>query len=400
MRFLYVAELGSPWSSARQRMTALRELGHTVHAFDIWPYHTYNNRWVRAATQRMAWGPPLCAFNRDVLAYARACEYDWAWVDKGIWMYPETVAVLRERGRLAVHFTPDPALVYHRTRNFVRAIPQYDVCVTSKRYETEEYRAAGARRLIFQMQGFDHHVFQPHPLTHEERSRLSCDVIFVGHSEPHYAECVLAAARETPNVAVWGDWKRAAAADPAIRALHRGPGIFMENYSKALGAAKIALGLLSRLAPDRHTTRTFEIPASGGFLLAERTEEHQELFEDGKEAVFFDGLDELREKIRYYLAHESQRKGIAAAGRERCISGKYRYKDRLEKLIELIQSPPVTDSYHEKFRTGLPPPRVERSRFSGVSGWVDSLAASFGPCTTVAGGRNAIEPAVAEPPTS
>ena len=52
---------------------------------------------------------------------------------------------------------------------------------------------------------------------------------------------------------------------------------------------------------DRHTTRSFEIPAIGGLLCAERTDEHRESFEEGMEAVFWNDAKECVDQCRRLL---------------------------------------------------------------------------------------------------
>ena len=52
---------------------------------------------------------------------------------------------------------------------------------------------------------------------------------------------------------------------------------------------------------DLHTSRTFEIPACGGFMLSERSKEHSDFFEENKEAIFFDSAEELFNKINIFI---------------------------------------------------------------------------------------------------
>ena len=111
-----------------------------------------------------------------------------------------------------------------------------------------------------------------------------------------------------------------------------------DEYPVALSAAKICLGLLSKRFPETLTTRSFEIPACGTFLLGERTDDHCALFEEGVEAEFFASAEELTDKLRYYLSNPSQRAQIAAAGRERFVRSGYDRVSRFRQMLEIVQA--------------------------------------------------------------
>src|SRR6202035_1081868 len=102
-------------------------------------------------------------------------------------------------------------------------------------------------------------------------------------------------------------------------AVVEGRPIYDDDYARAISASAVNLTFLRKNNRDLQTTRSIEIPAIGGFMLAERTDEHRELFEEGMEAEFFGSDAELIEKCRYYLARPEERRRIADAGRRRCL---------------------------------------------------------------------------------
>jgi spore maturation protein CgeB len=63
--------------------------------------------------------------------------------------------------------------------------------------------------------------------------------------------------------------------------------------------------------------RDFEVPMSGGFYMVEHMEELAEFYEIEKEVVCYSSMDDLADKIKYYLAHDSERERIRIAGYER-----------------------------------------------------------------------------------
>ena len=115
------------------------------------------------------------------------------------------------------------------------------------------------------------------------------------------------------------------------RGVAAGP-VWGDDYARTLAQARIGLGLLSKRYPDAFTTRSFEIPASGAMLLAERTTEHQALFKEDHEAIFFGSHEELRDKISFYLRNEGARRAIAAAGRARALA-QYHWRHVLQPAI-------------------------------------------------------------------
>src|SRR5262249_51832227 len=90
---------------------------------------------------------------------------------------------------------------------------------------------------------------------------------------------------------------------------------------------------------DLITSRTFHIPATGSFLLHERTAEFLEYFAEGTECGCFGDANELVDKIAYYLSRPNERAALAEAGRQRALTSGYavdcRAKVVLNKVHEL-----------------------------------------------------------------
>ena len=126
--------------------------------------------------------------------------------------------------------------------------------------------------------------------------------------------------------------------DPLLGPALQGGEVYADDYARALTGARIGIGFLRQTWPDQHTTRTFEIPACGSLLLADRTEEHQALFEEGAEAEFFSSEAELVDKAKHYAGNETARRRIAEAGRRRCLSSGYAYVERLASAMAAVRA--------------------------------------------------------------
>jgi spore maturation protein CgeB len=63
----------------------------------------------------------------------------------------------------------------------------------------------------------------------------------------------------------------------------------------------------------------FDVPATGAFLLTDYSPELEEHFAIGQEIVCYRDVEELRDKARYFLAHDSEREAIARRGYEKAL---------------------------------------------------------------------------------
>lgn len=205
----------------------------------------------------------------------------------------------------------------HTSRHFEACLGLYDLCITTKRYELETYRRKGAREVLFTWQGIDDRFERLAVCAQLDNRPL--DAVFVGHVEPHYVVTLEWARAITNNMRVHGPgWERLAKRRAAWQDI-AAPAVWADAFPKALAKGRIGIGLCSKMYPDAFTTRSFEVPAAGSMLLAERTADHMELFEEDRDAVFFDSPEDLSDKLRFYLGHEGSRRRIAEAGRARVL---------------------------------------------------------------------------------
>ena len=241
--------------------------------------------------------------------------------------------------RIVSYSEDDMFAKHNHSIYYLGCLPLYDFIFTTKSYNinSEELPSLGAKNVVFVEQAFDRNIHRPFQVNDKDRIEFGSDVSFVGSYEKTRAKRALFLAESNVKVRVWGNgWRKWVGKHPGLK-IENTP-LYNKNYIKALCATKINLGFLRKINRDLHTSRTFEIPACGGFMLAERTSEHQRLFEENKEAVYFDinNPKELLEKVRYYLDHEEERETIAKAGHKRCLKSGYSHHDRLAWMLKQV----------------------------------------------------------------
>jgi spore maturation protein CgeB len=255
-------------------------------------------RWSRSLAFRLRIGPAVQAVNQQVLRQIEERKYDLIWINKGVVLWPETIQKLRRQTACLIHYTPDTAFHQNRSRFFFKTLSLYDLLVTTKSFEMDEYRRrVPGNKIHLTTQGYDPDVHHLMPQVPKCKS-----AILIGLCEPHRENCVHVLRKAGVPLRIGGKgWERVAVTyshDPDFEFL--GSSVFGEAYSTALASSAIGLGLLSKRFPELHTTRTMEIPACGTLLATERTSETSAFFAEN-EALFFGGFEDLARQAKALL---------------------------------------------------------------------------------------------------
>jgi spore maturation protein CgeB len=301
--------------------------------------------WRRVPQYRARSGPDVARYNRMLVEAVVEVKPDVVWVEEPYFIYPDT---LREIHRwtgatLVCAYSDDPRDPAKRSRHFDRSIGIYHVIFSTKDELLQRYFDVGSPYPAKFWKGYDPDRIHPVSLGEQEWETYGSTAAFIGHADMVRGKSMRLAplealARAVQGTKIWGQsWSRVTwPADLAdVVHPHQLDGV---RYSKAICAAKVVIQIPSRLARDTHSSRSLEIPACRTLMLAERTVDHQILFEEDKEAVFFGSISELVDKARYYVTHHEERERIAQAGYERCLRSGYSNWARMEQMLGIVET--------------------------------------------------------------
>ena len=162
----------------------------------------------------------------------------------------------------------------------------------------------------------EHHPFQS---IDEIPKEFRSEVAFIGTwmRNEKRDEFLMKLIDEGIPVSIWGNGWEKSPLFSKLRPHLRGPALSGRDYVAAMQGAKICLGLLSKGNRDLHTQRTLETPYAGGLFCAERTSEHQQLYNEGIEAVFWSDAVECARVCKQLLNDDVLREKIRLAGMKR-----------------------------------------------------------------------------------
>lgn len=319
MRYPKILAVVANWRGANDWSFAngFATVGCNLNIIDVNRYFS-NKGFVYRALKKVR-GKPfnsiIDAFNIEILRTIDEITPEILFIAKGLWVKLETILYAKSKGIVVVHWHPDDAFNPENSSHLLDAsIKLYDLLVTPKTFNIEEYKRVGARNVLYLPYAYDPSVHYPVVISGEEKLMYGSDLVFVGANRAKRSKELKMIVSHNLSIAIWGTGWHKLPITSSIKSHCKYRPVYAEEMSKVFQSSKISLGFLNAENRDLHTARTFEIPACRGFFLAERTSEQLEFFREGIEAEYFSSIEELIEKAKFYINNESLRQRIVEKG--------------------------------------------------------------------------------------
>ena len=339
MNILYLGPTSRATTSGH-RAHALQRLGHTVAGVNITSSFNFNRLESKIhyiTGYRFIQGCVFDALNTSLEELSFAC--DLIWIDGGQYFGAQVLAWLKKafRAPIVLYNVDDPtgprdACSFHTLK---RSFCHYSLCVFVRQESSLEALALGAKRVVTVSRSFDE-------VEHLEASLDTCvndevhSLSFLGTNIPGEKRDVFLVnlLRDGVPLRIFGDLYERSRFWDEIKPFHQKHAI-NSDYVSLIQESFACLGLLSHQNRDLITTRSLEIPACSGIFCAECSSEHQLLYENQVEAVFWSHPREIPRLFRR-LENPELRSSIKAASRARILELGFGNEDICRYILSLL----------------------------------------------------------------
>ena len=343
MRILVVLPMyGGSLPVGRYCAVALTELGHLVETFEAPEFYQSFQalKALRVTAERLEYlqNSFLQVTSQAVLAKAETFGPDLVLSMAQAPLNRAALKRLRRDGVATAMWFVEDCRLFTYWRAFAS---YYDFfAVIQKESFLEQLKAMGGCQAFYLPLAMHPSIHRPLELDAVEKRRFGSDLSFLGAGYPNRR----LAFRQllSYNFKIWGtEWEDEPLLAPCLQ--RQGERIPTDDAVRIFNASKINLNLHSSIHTDKLVSggdfvnpRTFELAGCRAFQLADRRSLLPDLFGENELAVF-ENMEDLREKIDYYLGDEAARQEMAERSWQRALA-EHTYVRRMRTLLDFISA--------------------------------------------------------------
>lgn len=232
-------------------------------------------------------------------------------------LFPETVQDIRKRsGTVTATFVVDNPFDSSRDKYYAMGLQHYEYIFVAEKLWIDLIRKIAPKSKIYKMTvGYNPDIFTKvdlNTITENDISKFKCDVSFTGANYGQGAEGAYRAGILTNlgefDLRIWGygDWPFRFKYYPELARAYQGESLDWSDLRKLYTLSTVNLNLPSPQILTGIQPRIFDIAAVKGFQIIDDRQELWEYFTD-EEIVTFKTIEELKEKITYFLRNPQKR---------------------------------------------------------------------------------------------
>ena len=276
------------------------------------------------------------SINEQLLQFVKGKKYDIILVFKGLVLFAETIRQLKKFTNLICCYNPD-----HPFKFFAEGSGNKNILNSIKHYDIYFSYAKNISRQLTQDWKVDSYAIPFGYDDSEASDDSSSDVnayhnkfLFIGAYDSERSKWLRDLNIEELNIYGDSKWSSRTKYHSYVTKAYQGKALYDAEYKTANRKAAGIINLLRKqnIIEGSHNMRTFEVPGYGGVLIANRTVEQQSFFEENKEAIYFDSIEELKSRIGYLKTNPHVVSSIKEAALKRSANSGYSYNHRSSEM--------------------------------------------------------------------
>jgi spore maturation protein CgeB len=324
-------------------LNGFRQQDMECEAFDISSayYKAFQKNTLNKIINKIAPHLFLVGTNRELVKFCKGKMFDVILVFKGHTLFTATLESLKKSTRLLCSYNPDHPFKYFTPgsgNDLVRkGFSHYHLHFSYARSIVKTIREQYQQEGFWIPFGYDPALAAGNKEISDQQGNY---LLFYGAYDAERA-ALLESLKGVP-LKIYGDqhWQSMTSRYNHVLQSFKGIKLYGDDLARenqqALGVVNILR--TQNLVEGSHNMRTFEVPAYGGLLISNYTEEQAEFFEPGKEALYYRSASELPAMVSELRKSSTLSLQLKKGAQRRCLAEQYSYTDRAREMVRVFNT--------------------------------------------------------------